>query len=807
MTAMSSTTTVAFSLFPIGIGEDDVGARGEVPVLLTAVADTTPTLPRNSEVAQPASALLKEMLRVQQRARKMQHDTLSTLVIPNTAVEGLQSGSATVSGEVLPLTSSSSAASPTANTTKAATAAGVAPSSPELACRMHYMAASYFSEVQRRAPLARCLPGPASPQRRCLSPASGFAEVVGGIRCYYVCPVEDGRYVAVVCLPRNVWKCLGRGDGTAYAHYILHTTLNSTALPLRSLRQTKPDDAAYSSYTPLQTRLTAAPELLQQCMAARLKTVAHLSKCVAAQPQRYAPRLAALHRLCTEEASPLRTHPRLRQRVDELLQRATSSTSFASLRGVIPAMGLNGAKHRYVVDASALWYRGHPLFTSLTSAEQHQQQSVVASFSSKGARLRSAALSVVLEEMEKLSTREEVDVSFRGADIAPVSVTSQCYCVASLGGPAAQTRAMTSGYISQAAWPSKLSSASTPSSHSPGRLDDATATPSSSSSPPAVSMAFTTSSGWTVALLLQPMRTPYVGAPLSTIFSGLQDLVTDGLENDDFLQLLQDATTSMRGGTWRRPVHLVSPLTAELESAVCRIKVGRRLPGGAASSDRVLYSLDMKAAAAAAALRNLASASAATSPSSRCGVPFGSLCINLDSSKVDKKRKAALIAAYAAAQRRHSLSDADDFIREAADRSFPGGPHCRGDGCLTPAVEAAVQMAMRYAHLTARMQRCSGALRKSVSRCGVVAHTAPPLRLLQRRTQSVFSVVTTDRLLRLVKAVPYRCNSASSTLATSLYVVMYVVVDVETKKEERKLSASAMEELGAFTSWVLSRCL
>ena len=790
-----SSAEVALCVFPTGIGEEDVKARGEAPVLLAATADT---------VDRPAAPSHLDLLHPEQREGHVSPGTVPSSALNNNNRVS-PANTAVAGGGVFPLASSSAAAT--------------SPSVAELTCHMHYMAANYLCAVQRGVALARCLPSttalpsPSPPQGNLVTPAGGFAELEGGQRCYYVCPVEDGRYMAAVSLPSRVWHQLGGGDGVALAHYLLHFTLMSTSISPGDVRKGV-TAGNQSEYVTLHARLTSHAEQVQQRALVGVRRLAQLGKESAMSPQRYAARVAALRRLCREEVSPLRTHPRLGQRVEELLRTATSSTDPASLRGVMPTMGLASAEqHRYVLAAASLWYRGHPLYASLTSAEQ-QQSGVDSSLSSKQAQLRSAALSVMLEDTEKQG-RAGADMSYQYADNAAVRVTAQCCRTAPLGRrqPSHACTAV-SGYISQSTrgclptWSPPQSVIKVSNSADAGA---AAGTSASSSLPCGVSMAFTSSSGWTVALLLQPMQMPYVGSPLSTIFSGVQAFMTENVESDTFVQLVREATGAMRGSSWRRPVHVVSPLATKLEAAVMTIKVGRRLPGAAAEQDKVLYFLDVAAATASPSsvsrARSLSSSSPAAVLLSRSMSPFKNLHCMRQADKVDQRRRAALITASAEAQQRRSLNDANDDCSRPNTHNTENGQGRRGsisaatcDAPLSPAVDAVVQTAMRYVHLTARIQRASRSSCIKGVRPTWSSYGAPSLH--HRRSYAVCSTVTEDEVVRLVRAAPCVCNAAAFPNVAS-YAVTYIVVELEKKK----MPAGAHDELHAFTSWILARCL
>ncbi|KPA79131.1 hypothetical protein ABB37_05642 [Leptomonas pyrrhocoris] len=775
-----SNTEIAFFVFPTGVGEEDVRVRGEVPVLPTAVADTASTLSTAVDAVPMTSPPPPELLPLELRARHVRFESVPSPTTLNGAAASSPQGHHTaVNGAVISLTSSSSAAAATTATTATVSATSAAPST-ELTIRMHYMAASYLSELQRGAALARRLSSSSftvSSSGSLLSSLGGYVQLAGGQRCYYVCPIEDGRYLAAACLPFGVWHQLGGGDGAAYTDFLVRTALTGTALSPSAFR--KGSTAEMVCYASLHTRLASNPQLVQQSMAARVKRIAHVSKAVAFHPHRYAARVAALHRLCREGVSSLRTHPRLAQRVEELMRAATGPTSTASLRGVMPTMGLTKSEHRYVLAASSLWYRGHPLYTSLTAS---------------GAQLRSAALSVLLEELEKLSCTGE-DVSYQGSDSTPASVTAQCFCVGWSGHNASSARPTASGYVSQ---PTRTGPAP-----SPSRRTEHAAT---AAQPCVVSMAFTSSAGWTVALLLQPMRTPYLGTPLSTIFTGVQTLVTDTFADDGFVRFVREATAALRS-TWRRPVHLLSPLAAQLETAVMAIRVGQRPLGAVAAPDKVLYFLDVAAAAAA----QLASkATSSSSPFSRCASPFAALRLTSKQNKMDKQRKASFIASYAAAQRSRSLGDTDDCPPYATmpTNTSDTKNNQSTSGCFPRCVEAVVQAAARYVHLAAQIQRCSQRQGRGV-RPTLPSHGAAPPLLLQhqRRSQAVFSVVAEKDTVILVKAVP-SCGGGGTSgvllpFSKAQRSVLYVVVELEKKK----MPASAHDELRAFASWVLARCL
>ncbi|KPI86968.1 hypothetical protein ABL78_3959 [Leptomonas seymouri] len=766
-------TDLSFYVLPTGIGEEDVFARGEAPVLLAAVAGTGRALPPAVGAATAGPPTTFELARSEKPAQHIHFadppasTTNSGFPLPT------QSSQGTAHGAVISLTSSPAPATP-------ATSASPTLPSAEPLCRLHYMVTSYLCTLQRGTALARRLPSSpreVASQRSFISPFGGAVQLAGGQHCYYACPLEEGRYLATVCLPRSVWQQLGGGDGAAYAHCLFHTTLLCTALSPSAFQ--KGGNAQSACYASLHTRLTSNPQVVQQCMSARVSAIAHLCHQIASHPHRYAPRVAALRRLCREDVSPLRTHPRLGQRVEELLRSATSSTCPASLRGMMPTMGLNSPEKRYVLAAVSLWYRGHPLHTSLMSSDQ-QQQSITAPLHSRGAQLRSAALSVMLKELEKRGRLGE-DVSYQGANSTPVSVTAQCFCVSWSSYNASQAHTTASGYVSQPTWASPA--------------------PGSAQRPCAMSMAFTSSSGWTIALLLQPMRTPYVGSPLSIIFNGVHGLMTDDFESDGFFSLVREATAATRN-TWRRPVHLVSPLAAQLETAVIAIKVGRRLPGTAATQDKVLYFLDVKASEAA--IRLALKEASSTSSAAHCALPFASLHLTDSQYNVDKKRKASLIASHAETQRRRNLSDADGFLHYAVQATNSADASSTSSASLSRSVEAAVQAAMSYVHLTARIQKCIQRHKKGV-RPALPSGGASPLPLLRhQRSQAAFSVVAEADTVRLVKAVPCHCSSGTSLMSSKAqHAVVYVVVELEKKK----VPAAAHGALRSFASWILARCV
>ncbi|AYU79181.1 hypothetical protein LdCL_240014900 [Leishmania donovani] len=760
-------TDITFCLFPLGVGDTDVTVYGEAPLLLTSTASIksieTTSSPSVIDVGGGTAlcgtargvAGRKAMLSVQQRR-------ITLAASPSSGAPDQDQNAAPVEA-VVDLTAAADSCFSAA------------------AANMHFIAANHLSELQCGAVLARC--GAAKNQSvgatatarssgtaGLLEPSTGYVECCGGRRCYYVYPVEDGRYAAAVMLPAVVWRQLGGGgDGAAYAEWLVHTALRGSVV---SANRVISGDwtTTCAAHPPLHTRLLGSPHDVQRSMDSQVRLLAKVVLDGTAQPRVFAERQLALRRLCREQPSPLRTRPRLWRRIEQLLRAATSSTDAASLRGVMPTMGLPSTNTRYVLAASSVWYRGNPLYHSSSPIGAACRPAQAAEL------LRSAALSAVLEELKNAAEAASRGkgsvggVAYARVDDATIRLTAVCLLTRgpnnSEGNAGTDTRV--SGYVSA---PMRITSAAQ------SVVDSSSVT--STAALPLISLAFTSASGWTVALLVRGMRTPFLGAPLSSIFSGVQLLVEEHFESAVFASLVSEATAAMRT-TWRRPVTLVSPLMAQLEAAILDIRVGRR--GGAAvaagaptrTRDVLLYYFDHHAAAP----KTTAAADSPCSPppcflSRRCRAAHGD-------------------ATSGVLRLRCALGEGEAFGPDGSQTVHGGGA----------AVEAVLQAAARYAQLAARVQRCcrgAGAKRRRPGGCG----PSPSPLYAQRRCQTVHSVLSGKDVIRVVQAVPH-CASWSGGVAghAAEYAVTFAVVVLEAKKTPEL----AHDEYRAFTSWLLCRC-
>ncbi|KAK7194169.1 hypothetical protein NESM_000330700 [Novymonas esmeraldas] len=718
---------VVLHLFPLGVGDADVAVHDEVPVLLTARASTTPS--------GGASA-----------GRKRHVTFMTDAEVPVSP----RPAPAPVEGAVVPLTPAGAAVA------TAVAAAGV---------DHHYVAANHLSELQRGAALARRVA--AALQRRwsdaasappSLDPAAGFVACDGGRRrCYYVYPVEGGRYMCTATLPALVWRRLGGGsDGDVYADWLVHTALRSRVSSVG--RAVAEEEAAHATHVSLHARLRDSPTDVWTSMDAQVRLLAS----VAARSAAVADREMALRRLCREATSPLRTHPRLWRRMEELLRAATSSTDAASVRGVMPTMGLPSSATRYVTAASAVWYRGTPLYNTAgtgygASAGDGLHPAHATSL------LRHAALSAVLEEMRSASAAvgagrsDGSGAAYTTAEEVALRVAAVCLRTrwqSSDGG----CSTCHSGYVSATVrGPSPAST----SADLVGVASDSTTAPTQA----LVSLAFASSSGWTVALLLRALRVPFLGAPLSTICSGVQQLVEAHFESAGFVALVRAATAAMRC-TWQRPVELVSPLAAAVEAAVRDIRVVRRTSAAVVapatrSRDVLVYHFNAAAAAAAAAVGDAtvlcSAASLCAAPPPPCGSCVPSATRQCGSTPPSHHRCA--------------LGAGEAFSPSGAQTAHGGGA----------AVEALVRAAARYPRLAARVQRGGGGARRGVA--ATLSHAAP------HRSRAVYSVFRERDVTRVVQAVPHGG------------AVTYAVVTLDPKT-----APAACEEYRGLTLWLLSRC-
>ncbi|CBZ27424.1 conserved hypothetical protein [Leishmania mexicana MHOM/GT/2001/U1103] len=747
-------TDITFCLFPLGVGDTDVTIYGEAPLLLTASASikaieamsSPPVIDVGGGTALCCTA---RGVAGRKAKRSAQQSRITLAASPSSGAPHQDQNAAPVEA-VVDLTAA-------AESCFSATAAN-----------MHFIAANHLSQLQRGAVLAR-----SSGTAGLLEPSTGYVECCGERRCYYVYPVEDRRYAAAVMLPAVVWRRLGGGgDGAAYAEWLVHTALRGSVVSAN--RVISGDLTTCAAHPPLHTRLLGSPHDVHRSMEAQVRLLADVVLDGTAQPRVFAERHLALRRMCREQPSPLRTLPRLWRRIEELLRVATSSTDAASLRGVMPTMGLPSTNTRYVLAASAVWYRGNPLYNSSSPIGAACRPAQAAEL------LRSAALSAVLKELKNAAEAASRGkgsvggVAYASADDATTRLTAVCLLTRapndSEGNAGTDTRV--SGYVSA---PMRITS----SAQSAAGASSVTST----AALPLVSLAFTSASGWTVALLLRGMRTPFLGAPLSSIFSGVQVLVEEHFESAVFVSLVSEATAAMRM-TWRRPVTLLSPLMAQLEAAILDIRVGRR--GGAAAAaaaptrtrDVLLYYFNHNAAAAAAARES------ATVSDSSCSPPPSLLSRRCRAAHGDPTSGVLRL--------RCALGEGEAF-------GLAGSQTVHGGGA---AVEAVLQAAARYAQLAARVQRCcrgAGAKSRRLGGCGA----SPPPLYAQRRCQTVHSVLSGKDVTRVVQAVPH-CTSWSGGVAgrAAEYAVTYAVVVLETKTTPEL----AHDEYRAFTSWLLRKC-
>ncbi|XQJ27323.1 hypothetical protein NXY56_003317 [Leishmania guyanensis] len=767
--------TITFCLFPLGVGDTDVAVDGEAPLLLTASASinlltttlSSPVIDVACGTALCGTATCVEGkncgLSAKQMRPQQRHITLSAS--PSSGVPYYNYNTTPVEAVV--------------NLTAAA-----ASGSSAATVSTHYTVAKYLSELQRGAALTRfaatknqssVAEATARPSgvKGFLEPSAGYVECRGARRCYYVYPVEDGRYAAAVTLPAAVWRRLGGGgDGAAYAEWLVHTALRSSVV---SVTRVMTGDSTTACVAPpsLHTRLLVSPHDVQRSMESQVRLLAKVVAEGTAQPRVLAERDMALRRMCREQPSPLRTRPHLWRRMEQLLRAATSSTDAASLRGVMPTVGLPSTDTRYVLAASAVWYRGNPLYSSSSPIGAACRSTQVSQL------LRSAGLSAVLEELNcaaeaAIKGRRGVgSMAYATAEDAMIRVTAVCLVTRepneSKGG--AGTGRRVSGYVSE---PIGITSAAQ-SLVDPSRI-------TSTAVLPLISLAFTSPSGWTVALLLRGMRTPFLGSPLSSIFSSVQLLVEEHFESIGFVNLVHEATAAMRTA-WRRPVTLLSPLTAQLEASVRDIRVGRRCAVAAAAGtptrtgDVLLYYFNHDAAVARQRVA-VASTSCSSPPSfpscaSQCG-------------------KVADGATPGVLHPRCTLGEGEAFGLDGPQTVHGGGA----------AVEAVLHAAARYAQLAMRVRcycyRGTRAKSRQVGGCGPFPYSL----YAQRRCQTLHSVLSGKHVTRVVHAVPHCTTPGGGDPGRAPeYAVTYVVVVLETKKTP----VVAHDEYRAFASWLLCK--
>ncbi|KAG5477747.1 hypothetical protein LSCM1_05045 [Leishmania martiniquensis] len=766
-------TDITFCLFPLGVGDADVEVYGEAPLLLTARASSKPEAILSSPLVVGVSggpALSGTVAGVEGRSATQDADQRHVTYAPSPPSGAPHPPQHAAPGEgVVHL--------------KAAVASG-----SSTAVSMHYVVANHLSDIQHgivlaRRAAARSLPSVAAATARSsgaaglLEPSAGYVECCEGMRCYYACPIEDGRYAAAVMLPAAVWRRLGGGgDGAVFANWLVQTALRSSAVPADRFLAGD-SAAACAAHVPLHARLARNPYEVQRRMESQVRLLAKAVANGAAQPRTFAERETALRRMCREEPSPLRTLPCLWRRMEELLRAATSSTDAASLRGVMPTMGLPRTDTRYALTASAVWYRGTPLYGNTGSSIGAACRPAHAA-----ELLRSAALSAVLEELKYAAdaaaagARSVGGVEYASADDVTTRLLAVCLLTRAPyeneGSLGAGTRV--SGYVSL---PMRITSAAESLAHP--------SSATSTAAPPLVSLAFTSASGWTVAVLLRGMRAPFLGSPLSSIFSGVQLLIEEHFESLSFVSLVSEATAAMRTA-WRRPVTLISPLAAELEAAICDIRVGRRGPAAGEPTrtcDVLLYHFNHRAAAAAAAAaaarRAVVGASSSSSPSTF--LSCASLC-----------RRDAHNAAASTLYPRCALGEGEAFGLDGPQTVHGGGA----------AVEAVLQAAMRYSQLAARVQRCCRGAGAKSGRLGVRGPFASSL-YAQRRCRAVHSVLRSKDVTRVVQAMPHCTSSVGgATGRAAQYGVTYVVVLIEAKAP-----VPAHDEYRAFTSWLLCKYL
>ncbi|KAG5503436.1 hypothetical protein JKF63_05575 [Porcisia hertigi] len=766
---------VALSLFPLGFGDAEVTAYGEAPLLLTAHATTDPAAytSKTPYVNLRGNTALDDIITGAKGGHVASHmpQRHLALVSPSSSGASYHDRTTTPVEGVVDLTAA-------------------AASDPSMtSVNMHYIAANHLREIQCGIVLARSVASRKQPSvaaatayspatASLLEPSCGYVECRGGRRCYYVYPVEDGRYAAAVTLPATVWRRLGGGgDGASYAQWLVHTALRSSVLSADRF-MTGDSTTTCAVHPSLHARLLGDPLDVQRSMESQVRLLAKVVAYGTAQPRVFAEREKALRRMCREQPSPLRTLPHLWRQMEQLLRAATSSTDAASLRGAMPTMGLPSTATRYVMVASAVWYRGNPLYCRNSSAV-----GVIGRPTHAAELLRSAALSAVLEELKcaaeaAIVGRRDIDAAaYARPDDATVRLTAVCLRTRapsdSEGSAGTDTRV--SGYVSL---PTQMSPREESNVGHSSVVEIAAL--------PLISLAFTSSSGWTVALLLHAMRVPFLGSPLSSICSGVQLLVGEHFESPGFLNLVREATATMRAA-WRRPVTLVSPLMAKLEAAIRDIRVGRRgavtIAAGAPTRTRdvLLYYYNHYAAAEAAAERKRAAA-AASPPS--C-MPDLLLCAPRQHG-----------AAYKDATSSALLGRCE--LGEGEALGLDGRQTIHGGGA---AVDAVLQAAARYAQLATRVQRCLRSRGTKSHRPGNYG-PSPSSLYAQRRCQTVHSVLSDKNTTTVVQAVPHCTSRSGGVVGSSLdYAVTYAVVVLETKKTP----AAAHDEYRAFASWLLGK--
>ncbi|EPY26589.1 hypothetical protein STCU_06179 [Strigomonas culicis] len=435
---------------------------------------------------------------------------------------------------------------------------------PALLGRLHYAVGSYSTELELKRALAHCLDarahhafataaaGGGSPVAQQLRPAARAHMVAAdGTRYSYVLPVEAGRYLLAVGVPPALWGPLG----PALVALLLRTAVTGYAVPPAVAAS-----AARPAYVPLHTRLQESPAAVERAMRQALQPLAawhrRVRGCLTAPGDSSSPHTAtaaaadarelyiALVRLCRERVSLLRVNETVALLLERLVREATAADDLGSLRGPLAAHGMADGQCRYVCGAAALWYRGHPVYSSLAAAPSEAASYVYEQ------QLLPAAASTMLEAAARHPT-------YLARGVASSTVLQTCTAMAAAPG----RRAAIGGY-QQRTRPA---------------ADAATLVVSAASA-----------RGWTVAVALTRSAAPYVGTPLPVLAGGLEHLLLQRLDSRELFAAL-DANSAARYRV-ARPAALRHTVSARLLEGLTHLRVLQRR-AGQVCRDRCLFAL------------------------------------------------------------------------------------------------------------------------------------------------------------------------------------------------------------------------
>lgn len=378
----------------------------------------------------------------------------------------------------------------------------------EIENRLQCKAASYLSECERGFVVTRVPPS--------VGKAAAFATGYfvldpseDGSRQYHVVLTEEGRYMASLTVPATVVRLLGSAAVT---------TIMNTSVRGYDITSAAAETNQVPTYFPLDARLKENMVAVQRGMQSRLERLAGLvtvmrlqllgamQKEVGSDPR--TERADAVRRLVFHRPSPLRTSQSLRGVLHRMLRGAVSSVYDGAISGPMTAYGIGSDEKRFTCVASAVWFRGNPLYasspdTGCGSSCQHLFEQ----------HLVPAALAVLADDYHAYPTLR----AFRARTSSSRNLISmKCIAMGGLRAHRGSGSCAARGFVGRT------------------MLADEAKFQAGAS----LAVAMTSRTGWTITLLLTVSPMPYLGTPLRHVIGQTRELLSGTLETADMYHLL-----------------------------------------------------------------------------------------------------------------------------------------------------------------------------------------------------------------------------------------------------------------------------